>query len=147
MSAEKSDHTQYLVGSKFGLDTLTELIKIFKILALDIQEGTNKYSTTASLIQLYKEQTGKDSKFHKYHVIKEDKPSNTIPAHLYKDGLRHIHPDPKQARTITVREAARIQTFDDDFEFLGSKGDQYKMIGNAVPPLFSKLIAETILKL
>jgi DNA (cytosine-5)-methyltransferase 1 len=122
-------------------------IKIFKILAKDIQEGANKYSTTASLIQLYKEQTGKDSKFHKYHVIKEDKPSNTIPAHLYKDGLRHIHPDPKQARTITVREAARIQTFDDDFEFLGSKGDQYKMIGNAVPPLFSKLIAETILKL
>ena len=87
---------------------------------------------------------GKDSKFHKYHVIREDKPSNTIPAHLYKDGLRHIHPDPNQARTITVREAGRIQTFDDDFEFLGSRGDQYKMIGNAVPPLFSKIIAETI---
>jgi DNA (cytosine-5)-methyltransferase 1 len=122
-------------------------IKIFKILAEDIKSGTNRYSTTAALIQLYKEQTGKDSKFHKYHVIREDKPSNTIPAHLYKDGLRHIHPDPKQARTITVREAARIQTFTDDFKFLGSKGDQYKMIGNAVPPLFSKLIAETILKL
>ena len=74
-------------------------------------------------------------------------PSNTIPAHLYKDGLRHIHPDPKQARTITVREAARIQTFDDDFEFLGSKGAQYKMIGNAVPPKFSKKIAEVILTL
>ena len=63
--------------------------------------------------------------------IREDKPSNTIPAHLYKDGLRHIHPDPNQARSITVREAARIQSFEDDFEFLGSKGDQYKMIGNA----------------
>ena len=68
-------------------------------------------------------------------------------AHLYKDGLRHIHPDPNQARSITVREAARIQTFDDDFEFLGTKGDQYKMIGNAVPPLFSKLIASTIIKI
>jgi DNA (cytosine-5)-methyltransferase 1 len=122
-------------------------IKIFKILTKDIKSCSNKYSTTAALIRLYKEQTGKDSKFHKYHVIREDKPSNTIPAHLYKDGLRHIHPDPNQARTITVREAARIQSFTDDFEFLGSKGDQYKMIGNAVPPLFSKLIAETIFKL
>ncbi|MDA7849471.1 DNA cytosine methyltransferase, partial [Flavobacteriaceae bacterium] len=46
-----------------------------------------------------------------------------------------------------VREAGRIQSFEDDFEFLGSKGDQYKMIGNAVPPKFSKLIAETIFKL
>jgi DNA (cytosine-5)-methyltransferase 1 len=63
---------------------------------------------------------------------------------LYKDGLRHIHPDPCQARSITVREAARLQTFDDDFEFLGSRGDQYKMIGNAVPPAFSKIIAETV---
>ncbi|MDC1221102.1 DNA cytosine methyltransferase [Salibacteraceae bacterium] len=122
-------------------------IKIFKILTDDIKLGTNKYSSTAALIQLYKEQTGKESRFHKYHVIKENKPSNTIPAHLYKDGLRHIHPDPNQARSITVREAARIQTFDDDFEFLGTKGDQYKMIGNAVPPLFSKLIANTILKI
>ena len=43
-----------------------------------------------------------------------------------------------------MREAARIQTFDDDFKFLGSRGDQYKMIGNAVPPKFSKLIAETV---
>ena len=122
-------------------------IKIFKILTEDIKSGANKYSTTSALIKLYKEQTGKDSRFHKYHVIREDKPSNTIPAHLHKDGLRHIHPDPKQARTITVREAARIQTFSDDFQFIGAKGDQYKMIGNAVPPLFSKLIAETIIKL
>ncbi len=122
-------------------------IKIFRILAEDLKKGTNKYTSTSALINLYKEQTGKDSRFHKYNVIREDKPSNTIPAHLYKDGLRHIHPDPKQARTITVREAARIQSFSDDFEFLGSKGDQYKMIGNAVPPLFAKLIAETILKL
>jgi DNA (cytosine-5)-methyltransferase 1 len=122
-------------------------VQIFEILANDIQSGTNKYKSTKNLIELYKEQTGKDSKFHKYHVIRTNKPSNTIPAHLYKDGLRHIHPDPKQARSITVREAGRIQTFDDDFEFLGSKGDQYKMIGNAVPPLFSKLIAETIIKI
>lgn len=119
-------------------------IEIFKLLTKDILSGTEKYTSSKALIELYKEKTGKDSKFHKYHVIREDKPSNTIPAHLYKDGLRHIHPDPNQARSITVREAARIQTFDDDFEFLGSRGDQYKMIGNAVPPKFSKVIAETV---
>ena len=119
-------------------------IEIFRILAHDIKSGKNKYCTSKSLIELYKEKTGKDSNFHKYNVIREDKPSNTIPAHLYKDGLRHIHPDPEQARTITVREAGRIQTFEDDFEFLGSRGDQYKMIGNAVPPKFSKLIGEIV---
>lgn len=122
-------------------------VEIFKILADDIKSGTNKYVGTKALIQLYKEKTGKDSNFHKYNVIRTDKPSNTIPAHLYKDGLRHIHPDPEQARSITVREAARIQTFDDDFEFFGSKGDQYKMIGNAVPPKFAKIIAETIFEI
>jgi DNA (cytosine-5)-methyltransferase 1 len=115
-------------------------IDIFKTLAYDIQSGMNKYTNTKALIELYKEKTGKESKFHKYNVIRSDKPSNTIPAHLYKDGLRHIHPDPEQARSITVREAGRIQTFDDDFEFFGSKGDQYKMIGNAVPPNFAKSI-------
>lgn len=119
-------------------------IKVFKILTEDIVSGTNKYNTTASLIQLYEEMTGKKSNFHKYHVIRTDKPSNTIPAHLYKDGLRHIHPDPEQARSITVREAARLQSFDDDFEFLGSRGDQYKMIGNAVPPGFAKHIAQVV---
>lgn len=122
-------------------------IEIFKLLATDIKTGEEKYTSSQALIQLYKEKTGKDSNFHKYHVIREDKPSNTIPAHLYKDGLRHIHPDPQQARSITVREAARLQSFDDDFEFLGSKGDQYKMIGNAVPPKFAKIIAETVLEI
>ena len=66
-------------------------------------------------------------------------------AHLYKDGLRHIHPDSKQARSITVREAARLQSFDDDFIFIGSQGDQYKLIGDAVPPRFSKALAEGFL--
>jgi len=119
-------------------------IEIFRLLAEDIKTETYKYTSSKALIKLYKERTGKDSNFHKYHVIREDKPSNTIPAHLYKDGLRHIHPDPNQARSITVREAARIQTFPDDFEFLGSKGDQYKMIGNAVPPKFSNVIAKIV---
>ncbi len=119
-------------------------IDIFRTLANDIKTGQNKYISSKALIELYKVRTGKDTNVHKYHVIREDRPGNTIPAHLYKDGLRHIHPDPEQARTITVREAARIQSFPDDFEFLGSRGDQYKMIGNAVPPNFAKIIGEVV---
>jgi DNA (cytosine-5)-methyltransferase 1 len=122
-------------------------IEIFRILALDIQNGDNKYETTESLKQLYYERTGKKSNIHKYHVLRWDRPSNTIPAHLFKDGLRHIHPDPEQARTITVREAARLQSFDDDYIFTGSMTDQYKMIGNAVPPKFARAVAGAVSEL
>lgn len=115
-------------------------IKIFRDLAKDIRSGEKEFLSIEKLKQLYEQRTGKTSNIHKYYVLKWNEPSNTIPAHLYKDGLRHIHPDPEQARSITVREAARLQTFDDDFEFLGPMGAQYKMIGNAVPPLFAKAL-------
>jgi DNA (cytosine-5)-methyltransferase 1 len=115
--------------------------EIFAELANDKINGKLKYPNAEALKELYRNLTGKNSNFHKYHVLDLRLPSNTIPAHLYKDGLRHIHPDPKQARSITVREAARLQSFDDDFEFLGSMGDQYKMIGNAVPPILSFKVA------
>lgn len=119
-------------------------INIFKMLAEDIESGRCEYVSSDALKQLYSKVTGKNSNVHKYHVLRWDKPSNTIPAHLYKDGLRHIHPDSTQGRTITVREAARLQTFDDDYEFISSTGDNYKMIGNAVPPKFSEKLADAI---
>lgn len=115
--------------------------EIFKELATDKLNGSLKYPNAKELIKLYKDKTGIESNFHKYNVLDLTKPSNTIPAHLYKDGLRHIHPDPEQSRSITPREAARLQSFDDDFEFIGSMGEQFKMIGNAVPPKFAKAIA------
>lgn len=116
-------------------------MNIFKILIDDIDSGRNEYASTEALKKLYTEHTGKTSNVHKYHVIRWDEQSNLIPAHLFKDGLRHIHPDIQQLRTITVREAARLQTFDDDYIFYGSNVDTYKMIGNAVPPKFSKCLA------
>jgi len=116
-------------------------VEIFKELALDLTREKRKYKTIDDLKKLYFEKTGKKSNIHKYYVLQPDKPSNTIVAHLHKDGLRHIHPDPKQGRSITVREAARLQSFPDDFEFLGSMGDQYKMIGNAVPPKLAESVA------
>ena len=116
--------------------------KIFSLLGEDIASGRNKYVSTESLKTLYTQMTGKKSNIHKYYVLRWNEPSNTIPAHLYKDGMRHIHPDPAQARSITVREAARLQTFADDFEFIGPMMAQYKMIGNAVPSGFAKIIAK-----
>ncbi|WP_051475663.1 DNA cytosine methyltransferase [Bacillus sp. J37] len=119
-------------------------VKIFQELTKDIEEGNFQYVTTEALKRLYTERTGKVSNVHKYYVLRRNEQSNTIPAHLYKDGLRHIHPDSTQARTITVREAARLQTFDDDYEFISSSGDNYKMIGNAVPPKFAEKLAHAV---
>lgn len=119
-------------------------IKVFKLLAEDIESGRNEYISTEALKGLYTKVTGKTSNVHKYHVIRWDGPSNLIPAHLYKDGLRHIHPDSAQCRTLTVREAARLQTFDDDYIFYGSNMEAYKMIGNAVPPKFAKCCAKAV---
>lgn len=118
--------------------------KIFNLLAEDIESAQHKYTSTDKLKELYFEVTGKNSNVHKYHVLRWDEPSNTIPAHLKKDGLRHIHPDPVQMRSITVREAARLQSFDDDFEFNESQMANFEMIGNAVPPLFAKKLGEVL---
>lgn len=119
-------------------------IEVFKKLCKDIEDKTNLYSSTSNLIKLYEETTGKKTSVHKYHVLRKDEPSTTILAHLHKDGFRFIHYDSKQARTITVREAARIQTFADDFDFPCSMGAAYKMIGNAVPSLFAKKLAQAV---
>ena len=119
-------------------------IGTFGLLAQDIESGAKKFTSTDELLKLYTERTGKSSAVHKYYVLRRDDASNTIPAHLYKDGLRHIHPDSGQARSITVREAARLQTFDDDYEFISAAGANYKMIGNAVPPYFSYKLALAI---
>ena len=119
-------------------------INVFKTLTEDIESGENKYQSTDNLIKLYEQTTGKKTSVHKYHVLRKDEPSTTILAHLHKDGFRFIHYDSKQARTITVREAARIQTFADDFEFPCSMGAAYKMIGNAVPSEFARILSVAI---
>ena len=119
-------------------------IRLFQFLEEDIESGRKQYTDAESLKRLYSMVTGKSSSVHKYYVLRWDEPSNLIPAHLYKDGLRHIHPDSKQGRTITVREAARLQTFPDEYIFHGSQIDSFKMIGNAVPPLFAKKLAESL---
>lgn len=93
---------------------------------------------------IYTRITGHTSNHIKYRNIEWDKPSPTIVAHLHKDGYMFIHPDIKQLRTITMREAALLQSFPIDYHFVASTPYCYKMIGNAVPVNFAKGIAEAM---
>ena len=80
--------------------------------------------------------------------IPEQEPSHTIVAHLCKDGYMYLHPEPNTHRTITVREAARLQSFPDHFDFSAggavNRSEQFRQVGNAVPPLLALVIANEI---
>lgn len=82
---------------------------------------------------------------NKWRKMWRDEPARTLMAHLGKDSYSHIHYDSQQARTISVREAARLQSFPDGFVFSGTMNPAFRQIGNAVPPLMAKTLAQAMM--
>jgi DNA (cytosine-5)-methyltransferase 1 len=155
--------TEYLktYSIRNGIDILTQHIarphkeqdkEIYKIA---VQKWENKkerlnYNDLPDRLKTHRNRT---SFFDRFKVVAADLPySQTVVAHIAKDGHYYIHPDIKQNRSISVREAARLQSFPDDYYFEGEKEGTnrtaaFKQIGNAVPPLMAEALAKTISQL
>ena len=146
--------TEYLMqtGIRNGLDFVTQHIvrpnnqndlEIYRI-AVD-EWNLGKRLNYAKLPPRLIKHNNIKSFTNRFQVVNGCGVSHTVVAHIAMDGHYYIHPDKVQNRSISVREAARIQSFPDDYFFEGSRSAAYKQIGNAVPPLMAQSIAEKIM--
>lgn len=118
-------------------------LRIYELVLKAKKNGKNlRYIDIPEKLQTH---SNKTSFLDRYKALDYDSVSHTVVAHISKDGHYYIHPDIKQNRSITVREAARIQGFPDNFYFEHSRTAAFKQIGNAVPPILSKKIAMAII--
>lgn len=128
----RSDLHRYLFSSAYALNNKrSPQIFEFPIDLLPAHKSVN-------------EKSQKDYFSDRFRVQLLDRPSSTVTSHIAKDGHYFIHYDPSQCRSLTVREAARIQTFPDSYKFEGPRTSQFSQVGNAVPPLLSAQVAEII---
>lgn len=160
-SSEQKNITQYTMKAtdylkKFGLRDRNEFVTQH-ITRPHNERDLSIYKIAINKWMLHKERLKypdlpKELKTHKneklfmdrYKVVDLNGLSHTVVAHIAKDGHYYIYPDSKQVRSLSVREAARIQSFPDNFYFEGGRTAAFKQIGNAVPPLMAEAIAKKI---
>jgi len=121
-------------------------LKIYKI-AIDLWRTKGKRIRNDNIPEDVRTQKNVTSFLDRFKVVAGNRLSHTMIAHIAKDGHHYIHPDIKQLRSISVREAARIQSFPDDYYFEGSRSSVFRQIGNAIPPLMAEEIARKIKEL
>jgi len=119
-------------------DHITRPVREDDARAFELMDSTTRYSDLPDEMKRYRDDIFDD----KYKRLDENDLSRTITAHIAKDGYWYIHP--RQGRTITVREAARLQTFPDWYRFAGPPSAAFKQIGNAVPPLLAENLGRAI---
>jgi DNA (cytosine-5)-methyltransferase 1 len=151
----KKGATTYLEKFEFrnGVDFVTQHVArphnsrdlaIYRIAIQKLRNGERlKYPDLPDELKTHNNQK---SFLDRFKVVNPDGYSHTMVAHIAKDGHHYIYPSLKQVRSISVREAARIQSFSDDFYFEGGRSAAFRQIGNAVPPLMAKEIASQIKK-
>lgn len=134
---------QYPQAYEHAMEMFKEHLVLLSKQGLKVEAGSQQYEEIkASIVPPYDV-----SKFpNKWRKMWRDQPARTLMAHLGKDSYSHIHYDSNQARTISVREAARLHSFPDGFIFCGTMNPAFRQIGNAVPPLLAKAVASHIMK-
>lgn len=152
----KAKTTEYLdrFGLRNGVDFVSQHVArphnerdlaIYKIAVQKMNKGKRlKYTDLPDVLKTHNNQK---SFLDRFKVVDKDGLSHTMVAHIAKDGHHYIYPSTRQIRSISVREAARIQSFPDNYYFEGGRSAAFRQIGNAVPPLMASEIAKGIKKL